>query len=548
MKIVWFEIDLNWNIIAWTEVIWWFVFLCIIMLGGWYLYWFTAIPFWSFEPILKKNDLMQGIFGSTYWKKIGYNKYYLDDIVTLYFNTSYLSEDKLSEEDRKEAVDKWMIYVSNTLLEDMTYDVGMSWNMNKHNVTNGLMIGDICLSCFIGERQKSDLYELSNREKSGNFNKKEKKEKNENDENNKENEKGWIVTQSFWLRRLCRYENDYLRQIVTNTLDWLWGKDENECKERLWNVLSLCVRSSLDKERQYLTRKLFSTHMARIVFSKPIDSRYRCIGEVSGGIFRQRITNNNNSNMKGVIPFIVLDVIEMELNRNVVRPFSKRELKRLGSSGRGRMVRVTNVLLKERVWMELLYNWYYEFEKGNCINGMEWIGMVDWDIFLKRIEYGFLHIFLWIFESTDANNKNGVNEMEIGSIYFFKDENKTEKLEGDIKGMRVIEKKVISWIGTWQNLNCFSFGLGLRNKDIQMDKEIGWLGLRFALSELVRVDTNYTILRLEGMGKNVDILSENWFETKGLNIGNIRTRWQEGYYLYNRFYGTFNACNCFLII
>lgn len=479
------------------------------------------------------------------------NKYYLEDIVSLSFNTGIKNEiqnsieDKLDEEDRKEAIEKWYKYVSNTVTEDMIYNVAMCWNMNKYNVTNGLMIGDICLSCYIGEHLGSNLLDISSnfdREISGNTIYK------------KETEKGWIVTQSFWLRRLSGwYENDYSKQIITTIFDWLWGKDENEGKERLWNVLSLCVRSKTNvKEQQYLTRKLFSTHMARIVFPKYIGCGYRGYGEINGGLFRQRMNNDNNSNMKGVIPFMVLDVIEMELNRNVVRPFSKRELIRLGSSGRGRMVRITNILLRERVWMEILYNWYSEIEKGNSMsNNMEWIGMMDWDIFLKRIEYGFLHIFVWVFDSNDVSKKTKSEEyeFEIGSIYFFRDEYKTEKIEGEIKGMKIIEKKVVSWIGTWQNLNSFSLGLGLRNRNTRMDIEIGWLGLRFALSELVRIDNGYVILRLEGMGKNGDIiLSENWFDTKGKDIGTIRTKWQEAYYLYNRFYGNFNPCNCFLVV
>lgn len=68
MKIIW--LDLDWKI-PWIEIGWWFVFSFIILLGFWYLYWFTSMPFWSFEPVLKKNDLFRGLFGSTTWKKIG---------------------------------------------------------------------------------------------------------------------------------------------------------------------------------------------------------------------------------------------------------------------------------------------------------------------------------------------------------------------------------------------------------------------------------------------------------------------------------------------
>jgi hypothetical protein len=77
-----------------------------------------------------------------------------------------------------------------------------------------------------------------------------------------------------------------------------------------------------------------------------------------------------------------------------------------------------------------------------------------------------------------------------------------------------------------------------------MDMERLVVGFHWSLRELVRVKKTYRILFVDGLGLNYAILGYGFLQ----KLGVLKGEWLEGYYMYNRFYGSVVLGSVFLLV
>jgi hypothetical protein len=487
MKLVWIEWKLSEY--PWVAIGWWTLFLFCLVLGSWYVYWLYCVPYWSFEPVMKSYQFFHYIFGNVPWKRVGHSKYYRDsEVITFSFGEEVGDMWGVSnEEERREVCDKWFAFMK------LYYPVlgvakGVSetveWNVYLDEVWNGMMGSDTCLSCYTGvSRSGYEDIILG-----------ERKEIVGTDAAKVSGEIGWVVSQPIWFRRRSGF----------------WGTETG--MERLWNTESLTVSTSAlnKKEKQSVTRQLFTTHHSRLVFPHALGMGYRGIGNVNGVLFRERV----GMSMRGVVPLVRFPVYEVELfDRSVV---SKREMQKTGFLGR--MVALNETILKNMKIMRPLIDWY-----GNLlaegVHGMEAYGLMTWEMLIRKIKYGFLLVFVWFSE-----------EGVIQAIYFYRDEKRYLLREGEVQGLEFSGRDTVRWLATWNG--------------VSLERLV--VGFHWSLRELVRVKKTYRILLVDGLGMNYAVLGYvGGFLQK---LGVLKGEYLEGYYMYNRFYGSVDLGSVFLLV
>jgi len=267
MKIVWIEWKLSEY--PWATIGWWTLFLFCLVLGGWYVYWLCCVPYWSFEPVMKSYQFFHRIFGNIPWKRVGHSKYYRDtEVITFSFGEEVGDMWSVAnEEERKEICEKWFDFMKLHCYQRLAVAKDdletVEWNVYLDEVWNGMMGSDTCFSCYAGvSRGGYEDIILGGRKENS-----DKNAENKTAKVSATKEMGWVVSQPVWFR----YKSGG------------WGTDAN-AMERLWNTESITIATSdmNTKEKQSVTRQLFTTHHSRLVFPHSLGMGFRGIGNVVG--------------------------------------------------------------------------------------------------------------------------------------------------------------------------------------------------------------------------------------------------------------------------
>ena len=459
------------------------------------MYWLCYVPYWSFEPVMKSYQFFHRIFGNVPWKRVGHSKYYREsEVITFSFGEEVSETWSVSnEEERKEVCDKWFAFmkrhlpgVSVNIVKGVSETV--EWNVYQDEVWNGMMGSDTCLSCYAGVSRGGyeDIILRGRKDFLG----------TDAETPKVSGEMGWVISQPIWFHRKSG-----------------WGTDNG--MERLWNTESLTIAKSgmNTKEKQSVTRNLFTTHHSRLVFPRALGMGYRGIGNVNGVLFRERV----GMSMLGMVPLVRFPVYEVELfDRSVV---SKREMRK--TAFLGRMVALNETILKDMKVMRALIDWYGELLAGG-VHGIDACGIMTWEMLIKKIKYGFLLVFVWF---------SDLEEGGIQAIYFYRDEKRYVLMEGEVQGMEFSGRDTIRWLATW--------------KGVGMNMEGLTVGFQLSLRELVRVKKTYRVLLVDGLGMNMGVLGYGGGLQK---LGVLKGECLEGYYMYNRFYGSVDLGSVFLLI
>ena len=486
MKLVWIEWKLS--DYPWVAIGWWTLFLFCLVLGSWYVYWLCYVPYWSFEPVMKSYQFFHRIFGNVPWKRVGHSKYYRDsEVITFSFGEEVSETWSVSnEEERREVCEKWFAFMKRHY-PGLGISKGVSetveWNVYLDEVWNGMMGSDTCLSCYTGVSRsgyediilegRKDFLGTDVPKVSG-------------------SEMGWVVSQPIWFR--CR-----------------------SAMERLWNTESLTVaaKDMNKKEKQSVTRQLFTTHHSRLVFPHALGMGFRGIGNVNGVLFRERV----GMSMLGVVPLVQFPVYEVELfDISVV---SKREMRK--TAFLGRIVALNETILKDMKVMRALIDWYGGLLAGG-VHSMQACGVMSWEMLIRKIKYGFLLVFVWFSDSEEGG---------IQAIYFYRDEKRYLLREGEVQGLEFSGRDTVRWLATW------SSGVGMNIERLMV-------GFHWSLRELVRVKKTYRILLVDGLGLNMGVIGYGGGFLQKLGV--LKGEWLEGYYMYNRFYGSVDLGSVFLLV
>jgi hypothetical protein len=492
MKLVWIEWKLS--DYPWVAIGWWTLFLFCLVLGSWYVYWLCCVPYWSFEPVMKSYQFFHTFFGNVPWKRVGHSKYYRESEVITFSFGEEVSEmwSVANEEERREVCEKWFAFMKlhyPGLGVAKGISETMEWNVYLDEVWNGMMGSDTCLSCYAGVSRSGyeDIILGGRKDFLGVDAEKETPKVSGS-------EMGWVVSQPIWFHRKSGF----------------WGTETG--MERLWNTESLTVAGGVlnTKEKQSVTRNLFTTHHSRLVFPHALGMGFRGIGNVNGVLFRERV----GMSMRGVVPLVRFPVYEVELfDISVV---SKREMRK--TAFLGKMVALNETVLKDMKIMRPLIDWYGDLLAGG-VQSMEACGLMTWEMLIRKIKYGFLLVFVWFSE-----------EGGIQAIYFYRDEKRYLLREGEVQGLEFSGRDTIRWLATWSLVG--------------MDMERLVVGFHWSLRELVRVKKTYRILLVDGLGLNYAILGYGGLQ----KLGVLKGECLEGYYMYNRFYGSVVLGSVFLLV
>jgi len=148
---------------------------------------------------------------------------------------------------------------------------------------------------------------------------------------------------------------------------------------------------------------------------------------------------------------------------------------------------------------------------------------MSWEMLIRKIKYGFLLVFVWFSETEEGG---------IQAMYFYRDEKRYLLREGEVQGLELSGRDTVRWLATWN-------GVG-------MEIERLVVGFHWSLRELVRVKKTYRILLVDSLGLNMGVLGGgSGFLQK---LGVLKGEWLEGYYMYNRFYGSIDLRSVFLLV
>ena len=419
---------------------------------------------------------------------MGHSKYYRDsEVITFSFGEEVSETWSVSnEEERREVCEKWFAFMKRhypVIGVAKGVSETVEWNVYLDEVWNGMMGSDTCLSCYTGVSRsgyediilegRKDFLGTDVTRDSG-------------------SEMGWVVSQPIWFRG---------RSAV----------------ERLWNTESLTVAAKVMniKEKQSVTRNLFTTHHSRLVFPHALGMGFRGIGNVNGVLFRERVGRT----MLGVVPLVKFPVYEVELfDISVV---SKREMRK--TAFLGRMVALNETILKDMKVMRALIDWYGGLLAGG-VHSMQACGVMSWEMLIRKIKYGFLLVFVWFSDSEEGG---------IQAIYFYRDEKRYLLREGEVQGLEFSGRDTVRWLATW------SSGVGMNIERLMV-------GFHWSLRELVRVKKTYRILLVDGLGLNMGVIGYGGGFLQKLGV--LKGEWLEGYYMYNRFYGSVDLGSVFLLV
>ena len=301
-----------------------------------------------------------------------------------------------------------------------------------------------------------------------------------------------------------------------------------------WKVDYLCIRRSLEKKDQLeVVRKLFTTHLYRLVFPS---------GGVGGsyGIRNSALFHGDPSDesMQKVVPVVRFRVVEVELDEKEVWPLYKRWV-----SGRKKwqlMGGKEATVMENRLLRNWLEGWYSggggSGGNGGAMGGFRMVGVATLSMWLDKMASG--DWFVWVLFRPLAVDGDGIDEggWEIEAVLCFRNEHCLIEGKNEIRGMAGSGTEVFSLMGSW-----FLSGVSLEE-----GREIFRRGLR----EMRRFRKSFRVLRVDMLGYNVELMDALRVSGggNGLMIGRVVKQDWMAYYFYNRFCGEVEARKCFVIL
>jgi len=507
-----------------NEIRIWLVFLLVIGVVSYYMIQILYCPYWSKEPVLHTYDWLRrlGVLSST-WKR-GMSSY-------KYLDFSGVRTWKVGETGYSGAVGKMGRFLKKEWIsssssssgdisggDSMTHTFTLSSAELEKGAGRGAVVSSYSLLKFPGW----DASFLGGIDTSGGG----------------DGGDGWMMSYPvyYWFS-----ESGWSGGGVLG--DWM-GESGRERSGETWKVDYLCVRRSMEKkERVEVVRKLFSTHLYRLVFPSVGGGR-------GGGGMDNMVRRNsalfrsdpNDESMRKVVPVVRFRVVEVELAEKDVWPLSRR-----WKGGRRKWVLMggkDGTVMQNRLWRNWLEGWYSGSGgggNGGAMGGFRMVGVATLAMWLGKMatEDWFVWVLFSPLVSVREEGEGGIEE-EISAVLCFRNERCLMEGKDEIRGMAGSGTEIFTLMGSW-----FLAGVSLEE-----GREVFRRGLR----EMRRVRKTFRILRVEEMGYNVGLMDSLRVSSPGVGGGNglmiglvVKQYWQ-AYYFYNRFWGEVEARRCFIVL
>jgi hypothetical protein len=501
-----------------NEIQIWLMFLLVMGVVGWYMIQILYCPYWSKEPVLHTYDWMRrlGLLSST-WKRG------MTSSSHKYLDYKGVNSWKAGDARFSGAVENMCGFLRKEWISSSSSD----WvDISGEEVTRTFTLSSAELEKGAGRGAVISSYSLSKypiRDASFSWG---------SDANGgKELADGWMMTYPIYY---CFSES---RWSYGGVLGDIFGVGSNgggrKKSGETWKVDYLCIRRSMEKkERVEMVRKLFTTHLYRLVFPD------------GGGVVKKGVMNGIRRNsalfrgdpldesMRKVIPIVRFQVIEMELTEKEIWPLSRR-----WASGRRKWVLMggkDGTVMENRLWRNWLEGWYSGgggvSGNGGAMGEFRMVGVATFAMFMDKIATG--DWFVWVLFRPLGFEDGGE---EIEAVLCFRNERCLIEGKDEIRGMAGSGTEVFTLMGSWF----------IRGISLEEGREIFRRGLR----EMRRVRKTFRILRVEVLGYNMSLMDSLRVSGNGeLEIGRVIKRDWMAYYFYNRFLGEVEARRCFIMI
>jgi hypothetical protein len=319
--------------------------------------------------------------------------------------------------------------------------------------------------------------------------------------------------------------------------DIMGSGDEKEGET--WRVDYLCVSrggvggevgKNSKKDSVEIVRKLFTSHLYHLIFG---------VGGGGGSRLNSALFRGDpmSESMRKVVPLVRFGVVEINLDEKEVWPLSKRNW-----DGRKTWVQVdakNMSIMRMRLWKKWMEGWYSGGGgvggNGGALDGFQMVGVFQWSMMVDKIGTG--DWIVWVLFSEGEKGEGdlpGENGEEIECVLFFRNEWCLLEHKDEIRGMVGSGTEIFSLVGSWF----------MRGISVAEGKECFRRGLR----EMRRIRKTFRVLRIEGLGYNLGLISALSVSEGVLEIGNIVNREVFAYYFYNRFWGELEARKCFILL
>jgi hypothetical protein len=516
----------------------WLVFLLVMGVVGWYMGQILYCPYWSKEPVLHTYDLVRhlGLLNST-WKR-GMTS---SSSSHKYLDYGGVKSWKASDAGFSGAIEKMGGFLKKewiSSLGDISGDtVSRIFTLSSTELEKGAGRGAVISTCSLLKTPvwpvwpvyDTSFSRVSDTSGGGYLG------------------DGWIMSYPvyYWFS-----DSGWSCGGVLG--DLLGGRNRREKSGETWKVDYLCVRRSMEKkERVEVARKLFTTHLYRLVFPDLSVLAGKGGGKGGGNEVRRNSAlfrgDPMEESMRKVVPIVRFQVWEVELAEKEIWPLSKR----WGAQGRRKWVLMggkDGTVMENRLWRNWLEGWYSGGGgiggNGGAMGGFRMVSIATLAMFLDKMATG--DWFVWVLFRPMGFGKEGeVENMglgdaeEIEAVLCFRNERCLLERKEEIRGMAGSGTEVFTLMGSW-----FLAGVSVKE-----GREIFRRGLR----EMRRVRKTFRMLRVEEMGYNVGLLdslrvSGSGYGGNELLIGKVVKRDWMAYYFYNRFWGEVDALRCFVVL
>lgn len=494
-----------------NEIRIWLVFFLVMGVMGWYIIQILYCPYWSKEPVLHTYDWMRrfGFLNST-WKRGMTSHKYLDE--------SGVRTWKSGDAGFSGAVGK----MGNFLKREWIVGAG-SGDISGGAFTRTFTLSAADLEKGVGRGAVISLYSLSkfpvwDASFSGG---------SDGSGGGGNGGDGWMMTYPiyYWFSESGWSCGGVLGDLV--------GESSRERSGETWKVDYLCVRRSVaKKERVEVVRKLFSTHLYRLVF--PVGGGVGGKGAMDGirnsALFR---ADPLDESMRKVVPVVRFGIVEVELAEKEVWPSSRR-----WAASRRKWVMMggkDGTVVENRLWRAWVEGWFSGGGGGNggSLGGFRFVGVATLSMWLDKMATGDWYVWVLFRPAVGGEEKREVVE-EIEAVLCFRNERCLIEGKDEIRGMAGSGTEVFTLMASWF----------LGDVSLEEGRDIFRRGLR----EMRRVRKTFRVLRVECLGYNVGLLEALRVSGSELEIGRVVKRDWMAYYFYNRFWGEVEARRCFLVL
>lgn len=502
-----------------SEIRMWIGFFLVMGVIGWYMIQIVACPYWSKEPVLHTYDLVRrcGLMNST-WKR-GMTSYkYNIGVCGGGGSGNGIMLWKAGDSGYQGAIEKYAEFLKKKWItrggeDSYTRTFKLSAAELEKGAGGGAVISSYCLSKVPWwDASFSGGYDASGGGVGG---------------------RGWMMTYPvyYWI-----LEPGWSCGGVLGDLLGSGSGGGNEKEGETWKVDYLCVSRGVaggvgekiaKKNGVEIVRKLFTTHLYHLIFGAGLGSGGKG-GRRNSALFR---ANPISESMRKVVPLVRFGVIEINLDEKEVWPLSKRNW-----DGRKSWVQVdmkNMTVMRMRLWKKWMEGWYSSGGggggNGGALGRFQMVGVFQWSMLVNKICIG--DWIVWVLFSSEL----GEGDMEeIECVLFFRNEWCLLEHKDEIRGMAGSGTEIFSLVGSW-----FARGIS-----VMEGKECFRRGLR----EMRRIRKTFRVLRIEGLGYNLGLISALGVSGDLLEVGKITNREICAYYFYNRFWGELEARKCFIIL